>query len=139
MTVEAALILGEEHWEIRVPIGAYPDKETAQEALNSADARLKTVDGCSGISLSIHGVEQFLRNENVRIRELHQDAKDRLGAPIDVSTQSGKEKALESLKTMDPAYVVGEDDFSLSERDLRDFIVRYGEGYRPDHIADEIL
>jgi predicted HAD superfamily phosphohydrolase len=139
MSVEAAMILGEEHWEIRLPIGLFPDKATGQEALDSADATLTIVAGCPGFTLTVNGVERFVRSENVQIRELNREALARLGAPIDVSTQNGKDKALESLKTMDPAYVVKEEDFTLSEKTLLDFINRYGEGYRPDHIGDEIL
>ena len=97
------------------------------------------VDGCPGIRLTIHGVERLVKSDNVQIRELNSDAKARLGAPIDVSVESGREKALESLKTMDPAYVVKEDDFVLSEMNLSDFVVLYVEDYRPDHVGDEIL
>ena len=78
--------------------------------------------------MTIHGVERLVKSENFQLRELNSDAKDRLGAPIDVSVESGKEKALESLKTMDSAYVVKEDDFIISEMNLSDFVVLYGEG-----------
>lgn len=137
--IAATMILGEEHWEIRLPIGTFPSEEAGQEALDSAVAQLEMVDNCPGILLKVHDQARFLTDRDVQILELNDDAKARLGAPIDVSTNEGKKRALESLKTMDPAYVMTPDDFSPSGKTLHDFIKRYGEGRRLDHIGDQLL
>ncbi|MDQ1090619.1 hypothetical protein QE400_000032 [Xanthomonas sacchari] len=44
-----------------------------------------------------------------------------------------------ALRDQDPAYLIDESDYVASDRTLTDFLERFAEGYKPEHVADRIL
>lgn len=134
MKVTAAIILGEAHWEIRVPLGAFETVEAGQDALNNATATLEV----DGLRVTVHGQTCLMSDSDVEIRQLSEEAKARLGSAIDVQAAGGVEQATHALNVMDPAYVIAEDDFVPSAITLDGLVKRYGSGYQIDHIADQL-
>lgn len=138
MNYAATLILAEDVWDIDCPIGEYTSEQAAQQALNSAKARFAEHEGCACIRVAIGQQVLMVTDEQVTIRELNASAQARLGPPLDMRDPGNAEIAVAALHSQDPAYVVKDVDFVPSEKSLRDFLVLYGDGYKPAHIADRI-
>lgn len=134
----AALILAEDEWDITCPIGEYTSRQDAQEALNHAKASLVEHERAGCLRISIGETELFVTDAQVNIKELPAAVQERLGPPLDMRESGSAEKAIAALHRQDPAYVINPGDYVPSRKTLSDFLARYGEGYRLEHIADSI-
>ena len=139
MKYTAALILAQDEWDITCPIGDYSSRQDAQEALNRAKASFVEHDGAGCIRIAIGERAMLVTDAQVIILELTVAAQARLGPPLDMSEPGNAEIAMAALHKQDPAYVIHAADYEPSRTTLQDLLERYGEGYRPDHIADRIL
>ncbi|MGE4501120.1 MAG: hypothetical protein AB7C96_12290 [Hydrogenovibrio sp.] len=137
--VKATMILGELTWEIRVPIGMYASSDEGEDALNNSDVTFSVdSEGRAGIKVQTYGKSKFMTDGDVVITELSEAAKARLGPPIQISEPDAKAKVMSSFLNGDKSYVMNTEDFQPSSFTLVDFIKQYGEGYRPDHIGNEL-
>lgn len=137
--VRAAMILGEEDWEIRCPIGDYDSDETASKALSGARAWLTVIESQPTIQVSVDGEpDRLLQDGDVTISEFSANARARLGPPLDMREPQNVHRAVTALEQRDPAYCISQDDMVPSSKTLADFVARYGIGYKLDHIGDSV-
>lgn len=138
MKHSATIILANDDWEIQCPIGAYESEGSAQRACDSAKPRFVRCDGRAFIELEVAGSPLFLSDDDVSVSELSISAKKRIGPPLDMRVPDDVERAGAALLSGEPRYVVSGEDFVPSQRALEYFLAHYGQGYRPDHVANRI-
>lgn len=134
MTYLAKIILSQDEWEMVCPIGTYPTHSSAEQALNGIHASFEEHDRIACIRVIVENQTINLMDDDVTISELSESAQQRLGPPLDMSNPSEVELAIEALQNHDPAYKI-----EPSNKKLKDFLIRFGRGYRPDHVANGIV
>ncbi|WP_164153642.1 hypothetical protein [Stenotrophomonas maltophilia] len=139
MRYAAALILAQDEWDITCPIGEYRSAQEAQQALHSAEASFEEHEGTACLRVAIGRQTLLVTNEEVTITELSAAARARLGSPLDMREPGNANIAITALHNQDPAYRVAAADYVPSRNTLRDLLERYGEGYKPDHVANKIV
>lgn len=139
MRYAAALILAQDEWDIACPIGEYRSEHAAQQALHSAEASFEEHEGRACLRVTIGRQTLLVKNEEVTITELSAAAGARLGPPLDMREPGNAHIAIAALHNQDPAYMVEAADYLPSRNTLRDLLERYGEGYKPDHVANRIV
>lgn len=138
MRYAAALILAQDEWGIACPIGEYRSEHAAQHALHSAEAFFEEHEGRACLRVAIGRQTLLVTNEEVTITELSAAAGARLGLPLDMREPGNAHIAIAALHNQDPAYMVEAADYVPSRNTLRDLLERYGEGYKPGHVANKI-
>lgn len=138
MKHSATIILANDDWEILCPIGVYISEEAAQRACDSAKPCFVRCDGRAFIEVEVAGSPLLLSDDDVSVSELSVSAKKRIGPLLDMRVPGDVERAGAALLSGDPRYVVSGADFVASPRVLENFLAHYGQGYRPDHIANRI-
>lgn len=133
----AIAILGEDIWQIDVCLGQYESKEEAEYIANEGSSGFVFImKGENGnIMARVDGEVKFFGDNDVRISEISEEKQAVMGKPLDMSIADNVEKAIEALKSGDPAYTVEAEDMVPSNKSLMDFVSEYGLGYKPDHIA----
>jgi hypothetical protein len=133
---KAIVILGEDVWQIDVNVGSFDTEEKARSvAEGNCNFIFASKGGKAALMGRIGGEVKLFFDEDVDITEISKEKQDVMGEPLDISIEGNKEKAIEALKNLDPAYVITSDDMVASNKTLIDFIEEYGLGYKPDHIA----
>ena len=129
-------ILGEDVWDIRLPVGIKETKEEADRIANAIDyIKFEIVDGRYAISYILDKEKHYAFEEDVIIKVIKKEKRDMMGEPLDMRVEGNVKKAIEALENRDPAYVVEESDMIPLEGGLKALVEVYGVGYEPEHIA----
>lgn len=119
------------HYELEVPVGCFNSEETAAGVVDRTKVIVDLSRVHPGITLSRDGEEIFVSADALQLQVLSEGAQSRLGKPLDISVAREKEKAVEALHVMDPAYVVTEADFiTVSRNEVCEFLTHCGDGRR---------
>lgn len=119
------------HYELEVSIGCFHCEKTASAAAERTKVIVDLGFDQPGITLLRDGDEIFVSADELQLKVLSEDAQSRLGKPLDVSVASEQKKAVEALGTMDPAYVVTEEDFfTVTGDEVCEFLTHCGDGRR---------
>lgn len=129
------VVLGQDVWEIRVPLGRYGSEQEGFDAANDANVRFAMDGNRAALWVRLHGREWLAHDDDVLISELSTGARQRLGSLLDVRDPEARMKAVAVLESSDLNYVMEPSDFVLSDLTLADFLKRYGDGYRPNTIG----
>lgn len=131
------MIIGQDNWEICVRLGIFSSQEEARFVAEegSSEPRLSNYLGRPAIKILINSRYHHFYDSDMVIRELSEEKQAQMGPPIDPREEEGPQRILETLKTMDPKYVVHDSDMVPSSMTLADLLDRHGEGCRLDNIA----
>lgn len=134
-------ILGESSWQIDICIGTHMSEQRAKDAAQEdMMARFFLHNGKPSIMITTlkSGGEphhRFFFDQDVVITEVNAEKLQSMGRPLDMDSESDMKTAVEALLNHDPSYTISEEDMVPSKMTLKDFIQRYGDGYRVDWIA----
>lgn len=134
---KAIAILGEDVWQINICLGEYKTKDEAKRIAykDSSDFVFIMKGEKASVMARVDGVIKIFGDNDVKISEISKEKQAMMGKPLDMSIADNVEKAIEALKSGDPAYTVEAEDMVPSNKSLMDFVSEYRLGYKPDHIA----
>lgn len=134
---KAIAILGEDMWQIDVDLGSYEDKDEAERIADTGSSGFVFVmkGETASIMARVDGVVKFFDDNDITITEVSEEKQKVMGPPLDMSAEGNIQKVIDMLENRDPAYVVEVEDMVPSEKNLMSFVMKYGVGYKPDHIA----
>ena len=134
---QPSIVLSEDYWQIDIKLPLQETETAAQKLANNecGNCRLALVGERPAIEVSLRGEPRQYFDADVVITEISEDKVAVMGPPLDPRNPVNVETAIQSLLTLDPAYIVSPEDMVPSGRDLQWFIERYGVGYCLDNIA----